>query len=949
MIPVFLRGFGRAYVWGAILTLTVMFELFVALEPLSRSAFVFAVDAMLALAGFAAGASALHRYHRRGKTERSWLLIGIGCTLFGASQLFFAIEEGVFGHTAAQGFSPAQVLIALAVPTTLAGLVRLSGESGRGSLVAALDATIISLCCLIEGWILVLAPAYRAAESTSVRVTTMFYIGASLAMAAAVLVVATRWRKDPVSLMLLGAGFVWLSIASTAYGLKSARGSYATGDVWVDVGWFTPFLLIALAASRNQDRRGPRSAAVSQLSLTIPFLAVVVVLLTNFGLLVSGRSLDTFVQGVGGAMVLLVVIRQVLTLRELHAMTMRLEERVTTRTEDLRRVTSRLTWLIHNSSDVIAELDDAGIFRYASPAVRTVLGRVEHEVEGHAVLDLVHPEDRLHVAEVIEGALAGNISADTLTARFARADGQWCELEASLSARDDATGRQGLVVNLRDVTERVALEQEIRHQATYDSLTALVNRRMFHDRVRQGLARSARTNEPLSLLYVDLDHFKHVNDDLGHSTGDAVLAEFADRLRTCLRPSDTAARLGGDEFAVLLENTTDVQAHEVAGRIVSASHPSYIVDGRHVTVTASVGVNTASPGAASASDLMHDADLAMYRAKAAGRGQAQVFHVGMGEEHQQRTDFSDSVREALQDNDFTLVYQPVMDLATGAVSGLEALVRWERIPGQVIAPARFLPQISKCGLGPALDHWVLRQACREVKAWQNMRPGSKDLRVHVNLIESGLRHRKLADEIRDVLEEVGLAPEHLVVELSEPALQADDPETHHVLAGLRELGVHVLLDDFGTGATSLANLRSLPLDGVKIDSSLIEELDRGAGGRILVRGLLDIAHAMGLVTVAEGVERHRQHSEVRELGFGLAQGRYFAPPLAAGEVIKFLSQGRGRVVRLPDARPSEHLVSVLDVVRLPTRNALRIAEGRRTDIVQGLPHDLGKDNLLRSE
>jgi diguanylate cyclase (GGDEF)-like protein len=480
-----------------------------------------------------------------------------------------------------------------------------------------------------------------------------------------------------------------------------------------------------------------------------------------------------------------------------------------------------------------------------------------------------------------------------------RPDQRWCHVEASVTVPAEDPDIIGPVLNIRDVTERASLQDELRIQATYDPLTALGNRRLFHERLRHALELQGRSNEPLSVLFIDLDHFKRINDTAGHAVGDEVLVQVADRLRTCLRPADTAARLGGDEFAVLLEGTSAAQALQVAERVLTALEPPYRLSDRSLTVTASVGVTTADGGTRSGDALLRDADVAMYQAKAQGRDRFAVFEPAMHTELVEQMALEAELREALGRHQLHLQFQPILDLRHGTVTGVEAFLRWRSGEDNDVPAAMFIPLAEERGIIQQLDAWVLLSACRQVRHWQQRFPDHRALRLSVNLSAVDLRVPGLPDQVEAVLRSTGLPPESLMLEITETAVLPDATTVSRVLHELREVGVGIALDDFGTGYASLSALRALPLDEIKVDRSFVAGIDHGPSGRRLAGAIISMAQALDLDTVAEAVETPNQLAWLRKMRCGAGQGHLFSPPLEAGDLTRVLTDG---LVGLPATR-----------------------------------------------
>jgi diguanylate cyclase (GGDEF)-like protein len=424
--------------------------------------------------------------------------------------------------------------------------------------------------------------------------------------------------------------------------------------------------------------------------------------------------------------------------------------------------------------------------------------------------------------------------------------------------------------------------EEMRHLAYHDSLTGLPNRALFTEHLERSLARARRGNSRVSVLFLDLDRFKMVNDSLGHAAGDHLLVAVGDRLRQCLRATDVAARLGGDEFAVLAEDAdiaTDASA--LAERILDALHEPITVGDRELSVTASVGVAHSTGGDADAHALLRNADLAMYRAKVDGLGRYLVFEQDMHTVLSQRIELETDLRQAIAANEFVVHYQPIVRLTTGAIVGVEALVRWARAGGELISPAEFIPVAEEMGLIVPIGRWVLRESMRQVHVWQDEVPSSARLNLSVNLSARQLRQPELVDDIVEALHDTGFDPTCLTLEITETALMRDTARALITLEKLRALGIRLALDDFGTGYSSLSYLRQFPIDVIKIDKSFVDGIARGSEEAALARAIIELGRTLSLDTVAEGVEEVHQLEQLRALHCNFGQGYHFARPLAA--------------------------------------------------------------------
>ena len=443
--------------------------------------------------------------------------------------------------------------------------------------------------------------------------------------------------------------------------------------------------------------------------------------------------------------------------------------------------------------------------------------------------------------------------------------------------------------------ERAALTAELTSRASVDPLTGLGNRELFSHRLREALAEPAAPGATLAVLLLDLDDFKTINDSLGHSHGDEVLIVVAERLRACLRPGELAARLGGDEFAVLLPRVADdAEAVAAAERLAASLRSPVTVSGREVLARASVGVRLARGGDEDPERLLRDADMAMYAAKTGGRGAVRVFDTAMHTRAVQRLDFEAALRRAVIRQQFTVRYQPVVELDGGRLAGLEALVRWDHPERGLVMPGEFVGLAEDTGLIVPIGRWVLHAACQAARDWQRRFPLERPPFLSVNLSVRQLQQPDLLEDVAGALDASGLDPAELMLEITESVLATDREAMLERLRGLRALGVHLAIDDFGTGYPSLAYLRHLPVDTLKLAKPFVDELLRGAEEAARTNAILRIADLLKLQVIAEGIEQQAQALALERLGCRYGQGFHFARPLDQFAVEALLAAEQAR-------------------------------------------------------
>jgi len=506
-----------------------------------------------------------------------------------------------------------------------------------------------------------------------------------------------------------------------------------------------------------------------------------------------------------------------------------------------------------------------------------------------AFLAAVHPVD-LHEIEATFARVQLDTEPVSIDHRVARPDGSIRYIHSRIEAIRDSAGRPvRLFGTLHDITERKHLEERLTHQAFHDALTGLPNRARFTDRLQHALERTARQRAPLAVLFIDLDHFKLINDTLGHEAGDELLISVAERIRACMRPSDTVARLGGDEFTVLLEDITNqLEAERIAARITKALDAPFILNGQDMFVTTSIGIVMRGDTHITPDDLLRDADVALYRAKDTGRARFAVYDASMGAAMIERVNLEADLRRAIERRELSLEYQPNVSLISGTIVGVEALIRWRHPRRGTVSPAQFLGIAEETGLINTIDAWVLEESCRQAREWQALR--IEPLTVNVNISGRQLRRPELIGVLADILGRTGLNPALLRLEITEIAAMANVEITTETLHQIHALGVQVVIDDFGTGYSSLTHLKRFPIDTLKLDGSLVAGLGTGhdTDSTAIARAVIGLAHSLNLSVIAEGVEQLDQADALRDLGCAFGQGNYFSPPLTAQDFTDFL-------------------------------------------------------------
>ena len=579
------------------------------------------------------------------------------------------------------------------------------------------------------------------------------------------------------------------------------------------------------------------------------------------------------VLGVAGALMLLMLVALAATRR--RRLLADVEQRA------LRESERRLRALVEHGSDMITVVTPDTTVIYQAGAVGAMLGYAPGELEGAHLTEWLHPDDATSLTQ-----LCGTASTASAELRLRHRDGseRVCEVHAT-NLRDDPAW-EGIVLNIWDLSERKALEERLRHQAFHDALTGLPNRALVLDRAEVMLARARRSSATLAALFIDLDGFKHVNDTFGHAAGDQLLGIVAGRLKGIVRAQDTVGRLGGDEFVLLLDpDASNIPPDLIAQRVLDViGQPVELEDaGRTVSVTASIGLAVGRDG--SVDELLRDADFALYEAKREGKASYILFEASMQIEAQDRLELEGELERAIALDQLFLLYQPTFDLHTNQVTGVEALIRWRHPTRGVLSPDAFIPLAEQTRLIVPLGRWVLLEACRQAAAWHS---AGHPIGMSVNVSTRQLDQDGLEADVQQALQQSGLNPATLTLEITETALMADIDAATLRLEALKALGVRIAIDDFGTGHSSLAYLRRFPVDALKIDRSFITGIASSDAAAAIISTLVQLGKTLGIETLAEGIEQPAQLEKLQQEHCDQGQGFLFARPLDVDGVEEFL-------------------------------------------------------------
>ncbi|MFG2996026.1 putative bifunctional diguanylate cyclase/phosphodiesterase [Streptomyces sp. NPDC048340] len=851
-----------------------------------------------------------YRYARThaNRDRLAWLL-------FALSSLMSACGNAVWGwyevvvHKEMPNPSPAQFFFLCFAPPAIVGLLVLAKRpiTRAGWVCLALDSWLIAGSLLTLSWSLALAKVARSHSAGSVAGAALELAYPLLDIALVSMVLVLHFRRSANNRSAVNTAIAALALTVLCDAIFTSpllKESYRSGQL-LDAGWFAGSLLLAYApwgarrAGSTQDLAEParglrpvsRPIARSLPALT-PYLAAAVCTLGILYNVIESRSVDKVVVVAGCTVVLALVIRQGIMLLDNIALT-----------QELAQKENHFRSLVQGSSDVIMIAAPTGMLRYVSPAAAGVYGREAEELVGTELATLIHPDDLGRVVHEVRRFLAAPPAEEPTTrieCRFKSGAGEWLNVESTVNRHQG-----GLILNSRDVTERVRLQAQLQHSAEHDPLTDLPNRALFTRRVRQALAGRRSGDHSTAVLFIDLDGFKAVNDTIGHQAGDELLIEAARRLQDSVRAGDTAARLGGDEFAALIvgdggrdRSAREYQVHEIADRLRTTLGRPYRISGNEVRVAASIGVAFADPGI-TPSDLMRNADLAMYRAKAGGKDRVELYAPQMQAEVVRKAELAGRLRSALHEGEFALLHQPVVSLATGEVSAVAAQARWRSAQGILFTPAEFL-RVAECGEGAhttgpdasrtaELGRWLLEAAVEQ--AAERHRAGH-DVPVAVRMTAQRLLDRAVPlGSMEALLARHGLPSGALILELavSDPRVPFDDLERR--LTALHRVGVGIALDGFGSGYAAISALRRLPVDMLKLDRGLVEGVVESARLHKITAGLLRIANDLGMQSVADGVDLPEQVMALRAMGCTHGQGMAFSGPLDEYRLRRALVRG----------------------------------------------------------
>ncbi|MEO6714521.1 MAG: EAL domain-containing protein [Mycobacteriales bacterium] len=826
-----------------------------------------------------------------GRVAQAWSLLTLGTASWTLGYLCAVYERS-------RGVPLAVTTIAAlwALPLWIAGLMTLPAapDGITGRLRTVLDGLLVACSLGFVAWALLMSPEAGSQFDAWERVFTLAPPAAGFVAVSLVLVLIVRSRGAagaPIRpLILMAIAFVAITGSESALSFDVLQVGEGTSPL-TNFGWVVGFCAIAASAflaDQSLDTK-PNDRPSRGVGVLLPCSAVVVTL----GLTVErelGGRLDAVLVWNLAALLALLVTRLVLTLLENHGLTRTLEQRVTQRTNELMAHESRFRSLVQFSSDVIAIVDLQGCVQYQSASVERVFGYLPSALVGTPFRRMLAEADIATFNSLLGQAVQQPFVPVVGEVGVWRSDGQLRPSEVTMTSLLPDPSVRGIVLNTRDIGDRRQLERELLHQAFHDPLTGLANRSLFRDRVEHALAQFSRRQRPLSVIFVDLDGFKSVNDSLGHAAGDALLVSVADRLLACVRHGDTVARLGGDEFAMLIEEVDgESEAVLLADRVLELLREPVVVDGNPVFVGGSLGIATTITGLETSGELLRNADLAMYRAKSSGKNSYQRYEPGMHSAVMQRMQREGDLRQAVEKGQFVLHYQPTVDLRTGRLAGVEALLRWWHPVEGIVPPSDFIPLAEETGLIVPMGEWALRESCLQGARWQ-LQYGANAY-VGVNISGRQLQDPGLPAMIADALDQSGLQPHLLVLELTESMLMAESDELIETLRLIKALGVQLAIDDFGTGYSSLSYLHRFPVDILKVDRAFVARIQGRDDEDGLAATIVRLGQSLQLKIIAEGLEDFDQLSALQNMGCQYGQGFYFSRPYESRQIDVMLAAG----------------------------------------------------------
>ena len=827
-------------------------------------------------------------YHS-GRSRFAWVLLGTGA-------LAWAAGEGVGAYYQFIGqqlrYPPLTDIGHLAaVPLAVAGIAVFPGRHRGSSRIAfLLDGAILAGALVLISWATVLGSVYHAHTGGGTpALTGLAYPISDVVMAVMALLLVGRTAgagRLPLLLVMTGIFANLLADSGSVY-LTTVTGH--APDQIMGTGWVAGFLLMALGAVRaallagsapRADDRPPARWAIFIPYIPVAVAAVIAVLKNVSGPPEALLLWDLIV------VVALVIVRQFIVILDNQT----LNQKLASQSAALRESEDHFRALVQNSGDAVLLADADGVVRFASSSMDRFFAYTSTELVGQRFSELLHPTDQAAFAAGMKKALAASALPVVVHCRFRHKLGSWTHCEVTITNLLHQSSSHALVLNIRDVTDRKDMEERLAHLAAHDPVTSLPNRLSFRNQLDEALQRSV-PGRGVAVLALDIDDFKLVNDALGERASDDLLGMIGGRLGKLIPPADVVARLGADEFAVLMQSVIhEEDPVRLADRIVEHFKAPFRVQEREIILRLSMGIAAQAGPEDTAETMMRNADIALNAAKAHGKGRYERYEAQQHVALSARMELESDLARALERRQFVLHYQPAVRLRDGTLIGFEALVRWNHPRRGLLSPGDFIALADDTGLIAPLQRWVLGQACADGRHWQIQFPVARGLHVSVNVSQRGLADADLAADVEHACTAAAFAPEHLVLELTQGAT-LEGKDTLARLLQLHERGVKLALDDFGAGSAPLTALRDLPVDIVKLDHSFVARMAASSTDATVARAVIDLGNTLGMMTMADGIERAEQFSALRAIGCVAGQGYYLSRPLTATAVERLLAEG----------------------------------------------------------
>jgi diguanylate cyclase (GGDEF)-like protein/PAS domain S-box-containing protein len=844
-------------------------------------------EAAAALIAALACALAARRHH--GRTRLAWALLCASAFAWAAGEVAWSYFEIILEQQVPFP-SPADTGFLAAVPLTVVGVVFFPGRSRAASRLASLlDGAIIAGALLLISWATVLGSIYLAGSiSTLSMLLGLAYPISDIVIAVmALLLVGRTAGAARIPLLLVTAGLFANLLSHSAFAYLTTANSYGKMQL-IDTGWVAGYLLIALGAVRAALSAGPAAQADDRpwgrWTLVLPYIPVTIAAVMVVFKSVAGAP-DPFLLWDLMIVIGLVLARHFIVIWDNQTLSQKLESQ----TAALRDSEAHFRSLVQNSGDVVLLADADSKVRFVSTSIDRFFAYSPTELVGQAFTDLLHPSDCPAFAAGLKRSLTASAHPVLVRCRFRHKLGSWTHCEVTITNLLHRSSEPALVLNIRDVTDRKDMEERMAYLAAHDTVTSLPNRAAFRKEVDAALERSL-PGRGVAVLALDIDDFKVVNDALGQRAGDDLLGMIGQRLGKIVTHGDIVARLGADEFAVLIRAVADEgEPVRAADRIFEHFRAPFRVEEREVVLRLSAGIAVQSELEDTAENMMRNADIALNAAKAGGKGRYERYEPKQHAAVSDRMELESDLARALERRQFVLHYQPSVRLGDGAIIGLEALVRWNHPRRGLLSPGAFLAPAEETGLVTALQRWVLGQACADGRHWQQRFPTTPGLRVSVNISQRGLAETGLVADVTQACIAATFPPDRLILELTEGATLEGQATVSRLLE-LHERGVSLALDDFGAHRASLSALRDLPVDIVKLDHSFVARMATSPTDATVARSVVNLANTLGLMTIADGIERADQLGTLRGMNCFAGQGFYLSRPLPAAGIDRLLRE-----------------------------------------------------------